>query len=141
MKESIKRAKGSPYRDAYKYWHKNSNLAPKNAYGIDVDFVPASFRDNTVGPIIDFKRPGDSVTKTESKVYDDFNELGLAVYILTFHANFHTKKFTSDDSEYSTHERIFFTDEDINLIVVVDWESGEKEKLKSAEEYWQWEKK
>lgn len=142
MKENLKYSKGHPYLDAYRHWHKNSNSAPRKAYGIDVDYVMASFKDDGIVAVVDFKRPGGGVSRTESIVYDHFNELGIPVYIVTFYADFHSKEFESNDNpHYDHHERISFTDDDIDLIVVEDWATNEKEKLKSAEEYWQWEKK
>jgi hypothetical protein len=75
--------KGSPTRDAFKYWHKTQ--LPKEFYALDADLVLIN---KTPAPrivaILDYKDKRESVQPTFSEVicYNHYLKCGLRVFIV-----------------------------------------------------------
>jgi len=133
---------GHPYLDAFRLWHKKSSQAPSDAYGIDIDYVMIGFDDNPIKCVIDFKRPGDSVTRTEEKTYNHLEELGIPVFVVTFFVDYQVETFEGNKHpNHNTHDRVSFKDEDVEAIKIRRWNTDEIKFISEVEDYWKWEKK
>lgn len=71
MNERTKSQKGSPARDSFKRAHKEIN---KSFYASDCDLCFISFEPEGVVAYIDYKKPGDSVTRTEEILYNEWTK-------------------------------------------------------------------
>jgi len=133
MKKSIKGLKGSPYRDAFKKWHKE--FGPKWAYAIDMDMAFIVFnKTNSIPAIIDYKTPRDKVTDTEKEAYDYFvDKKDIPVYLVIIHGDFDINK-----CHYCGKKDVRITDDNIDFITVENYDEDEKEEM-SIKEYWKWE--
>lgn len=69
MNERTKIQKGSPTRDSFKQAHKTID---KKFYASDCDLCFISFEPEGVVAYIDYKKIGDSVTKTEVILYNEW---------------------------------------------------------------------
>ncbi|MHA2163924.1 MAG: hypothetical protein ACXABF_16030 [Candidatus Thorarchaeota archaeon] len=81
MNLQLRALKGSPYRDAFNYWHKG--LGDKY-YASDVDLALVEFSNDPVKAIFDAKSLKDlEVTATEARLYDWFVSKSIEVYLVT----------------------------------------------------------
>ncbi|MBD3252010.1 hypothetical protein GF380_06215 [Candidatus Uhrbacteria bacterium] len=72
--------KGSPSRDNFKHIHKRLN---KRFYALDIDFVLVDkWPQPHIVAILDYKRPGDTVTFAEVIAYNAFINAGIKVFVV-----------------------------------------------------------
>jgi hypothetical protein len=74
MDDNKLNCKGSPSRDAFKWWHKH---LIETFYACDLDFVLVEKDFPGIVAILDYKQPGDTVTFSEALAYNRLVELGL----------------------------------------------------------------
>lgn len=72
--------KGSPLRDAFKHWHKQS--LPRAFYGCDVDYLIIEKAPPGIVAVLDFKHPLDTISFTEVIAYNTWLKVGIPVYIV-----------------------------------------------------------
>ncbi len=82
MYDKIKQLKGSPYRDAFKYWHK---YLEGPLYAIDIDLALIEFRpEPSIKIVIDAKHPLETELSSSHKcAYDWFESKGIHVYLIS----------------------------------------------------------
>lgn len=83
MDERTKRQKGSPYRDAFKHWHKNAKGQCSKDIGIDIDFMVVEFSGEPNIAVLDVKMPGEKPTDTEVVAYRGLESKDIPVYFVT----------------------------------------------------------
>lgn len=62
--------RGSKSRDDFKYWHKQDPI-PRNFYALDLDFIFVEKYPPRIVAILDYKRPGDTITFAECIAFND----------------------------------------------------------------------
>lgn len=133
--------KGSPSRDAFKFWHKQKR---ESFYGGDIDFflIEKVYVNNhphaKIIALLDFKTNTEKLTFVEVAAYEHFRNLGFQIFII--HANVVFKNDNSVDLAESFQRFAIYK------YIAGDWKPRppryELKTIKSnitPDEYWQWE--
>lgn len=125
MNQQILNLKGSPKRDVFKWAHKNKMSAP-SFYASDCDLCIVSFKPRGVIAYFDYKGSGESVTSTETVLYDEWAKT-KPVYII--------EGRDPENGPFVVHKYIPGADETEVICILKDWGDFAKWEAQLRREY------